>query len=209
MSHELVSFKGTQDGIYIYIKEGDFKYIKKELDTKLSKSPTFFKGGQIVAFKGMDLTEEEEIQLRKIIKEKYKIKISDKKDDSEVSDIDYFTGIEEGITKFIRTTVRSGQIIKYNGNVIVLGDINPGGIIEAWGNIIVLGTLRGIAHAGSNGNRKAIVAAYDLQPTQLRIADLISRSPDDDVLKGSKWPEIAKIEGGEVVIETYLPKNNL
>lgn len=212
MSHELVSFKGTQDGIYIYIKEGDFKYIKKELDTKLSKSPTFFKGGQIVAFKGMDLTNEEEIQLRKIIKEKYKIKISDKKDDSKKEDskIDYFTGIEEGMTKFVRATIRSGQIIKYNGNVVVLGDINPGGVIEAWGNIVVLGTLRGIAHAGSDGNRKAIVAAYDLQPTQLRIADLISRSPDDEVvLIGSKWPEIAKIEGREVVIETYLPKNKL
>lgn len=209
MEYDFISFKGTQDGIYIYIKEGDFQYIKEELDMKLSKSGSFFKGGQIISFKGMELSDEEESQLRSIIKNKYNIKILDKYIGEEVEKKGYFNGIEEGMTAFIRTTVRSGQLIEYDGNVVVLGDVNPGGMIEACGNIVVLGTLRGIAHAGCDGNRKAIVSAYNLQPTQLRIADLIARSPDDEIILSSKWPEIAKIESEEVVIETYLPKNNL
>lgn len=209
MEYDFISFKGTQDGIYINIREGDFQRIKEELDMKLSKSSSFFKGGQIISFKGMNLSDDEECQLRGIIKNKYNIKFLDKKKVKESQKKDYFDGIGEGMTSFIRTTVRSGQIIKFEGNVVVLGDVNPGGIIEAWGNIVVLGTLRGIAHAGSDGNRNAIVSAYDLQPTQLRIADLIARSPDDEIIQNSKWPEIAKIEDDEVVIESYLPKNNM
>ena len=209
MGYDLISFKGTQDGIYIHIKEGNFKHIKEELEMKLNKSCSFFKGGQIIAFKGMGLSDEEESELRKIIKYKYKLKFVEENKKEEVQKKDYFEGIGEGMTAFIRTTVRSGQIIKYEGNVVVLGDVNPGGIIEAWGNIVVLGTLRGVAHAGSDGNSAAIVSAYDLHPTQLRIADLIARSPDGEDTQKSRWPEIAKIEGEEVVIETYLPKNNL
>lgn len=214
MDYDFISFKGTQDGIYIHIKEGDFNYIKEELDMKLSKAGSFFKGGQIVAFKGKRLSEEEKSQLRNIIKDKYKLKLKEKENIEEdnieeAQKSDCFQGIEKGMTSFIRTTVRSGQIIQYEGNIVVLGDVNPGGIIEAKGNIVVLGTLRGVAHAGCDGNRDAIVSAYDLQPTQLRIADLIARSPDGEVIKSSRWPEIAKIEGDEVVIETYLPKNNL
>lgn len=214
MDYDFISFKGTQDGIYIHIKEGDFNHIKEELDMKLSKFGSFFKGGQIVAFKGMKLSEYEESQLRNIVNDKYKLKVLEEENIQEdnikeTKESGYFQGIEEGMTSFIRTTVRSGQIIQYEGNIVVLGDVNPGGIIEAKGNIVVLGTLRGVAHAGCDGNRNAIVSAYDLKPTQLRIADLIARSPDGEVIKSSRWPEVAKIEGDEVVIETYLPKNNL
>ena len=77
--------------------------------------------------------------------------------------------------------------------------------MTAKGNIIVLGALRGVAHAGSDGNRQAIVAAFHLQPTQLRIANVIARRPDYEI-QASKWPEIAKIEENAVLIEPYLPK---
>ncbi len=84
--------------------------------------------------------------------------------------------------------------------------MNPGGaFLKSKGNIIVLGTLRGVAHAGSGGNINSIVAAYNLLPSQLRIADLIVRAPDDDISR-YRLPEVAKIYKGEVVIEPYLPK---
>jgi septum site-determining protein MinC len=116
-----------------------------------------------------------------------------------------FEGIYEGITKFINTTIRSGQVIEYHGNIVIIGDVNPGALIKAKGNIIILGTLRGVAHAGIDGNYEAIVAAYDLQPTQLRIANIIGRKPDGDIAP-SGLPEIAKIHDGEVLIEPYLPR---
>jgi len=61
---------------------------------------------------------------------------------------------------------------------VIIGDINPGGLVKATGDIFVMGTLRGTAHAGCRGNEGAIIAAVYFQPTQLRIHDVISRSPD-------------------------------
>ncbi len=110
---------------------------------------------------------------------------------------------EEGLSKFVHGTLRSGQEIAFNGNIVVIGDVNPGAQLKAKGNIVVLGSLKGLAHAGVGGNTKAVVAAYSLLPTQLRIADLIVRPPEDDTQY--KYPEIARIVDGEVVIEPYLP----
>ncbi|MCR2045004.1 septum site-determining protein MinC [Anaerosalibacter massiliensis] len=202
MTQDLVVFKGTQDGVYIYIREGSFDSIKEELDIKLRKSGAFFKGGKIVDFKGKRLSSNELEELKDIVKDKHHLKIVERK---KVKEKDFFTGIKEGMTKFVKTTLRSGQSIEYKGNVVIFGDVNPGSIVISGGNIVVLGSLRGVAHAGCSGNKNAIVAAFSLQPSQLRIADLIARRPDEDI-EEPKWPEIARIEGNEVIIERYLPK---
>ena len=55
--------------------------------------------------------------------------------------------------------------------------MNPGATVVATGNIYVLGSLRGIAHAGSEGNREAVIAASLMAPSQLRISNLIFHSP--------------------------------
>ncbi|MFD2168988.1 septum site-determining protein MinC [Tumebacillus lipolyticus] len=75
-------------------------------------------------------------------------------------------------------TVRSGQLIEHDGDIVIIGDINPGGQVLATGDIFVMGTLRGMAHAGSAGDENAIIAAVFFQPSQLRIHDVISRAPD-------------------------------
>lgn len=214
MAHNLIAFKGSKEGIYIYIKEGSFQQIKNELELKLEKSGSFFKGGKVINFKGKELTRDEKEELSGIIKYKYDIAVEtndvvhlngDKI--SETFKKGYFLGIHEGKTKFVKITVRSGQTIEYGGNIVIFGDVNPGAVVSAKGNIIVMGTLRGIAHAGNDGNREAIVAAINLQPTQLRIADIISRPPDDEAMPSGR-PEIARIINDDVVIEAYLQKNN-
>ncbi|WP_418792595.1 septum site-determining protein MinC [Phosphitispora sp. TUW77] len=105
-------------------------------------------------------------------------------------------------TILIQRTVRSGQSIRFDGNVVVMGDVNPGSEIVASGNIVVMGALRGVVHAGALGNKRATVAAFKLQPTQLRIANHITRAPDGDYLT-PEYPEIARIKDGVVVIEAY------
>ena len=80
-----------------------------------------------------------------------------------------FTGIEEGMTRFVQGPVRSGQRIFYEGNVVVIGDVNPGGEIIAGGNIIIIGTLRGLAHAGATGNGDSVIVCFNFKPTQIRI----------------------------------------
>lgn len=108
-------------------------------------------------------------------------------------------------TLFLKTTVRSGQVIDYDGNVVIIGDVNPGGMIVAKGNIVVLGTLKGVAKAGSDGNIDSVVIALRLQPTQIGIANVITRMPDEDVVEVGN-PEIAKLEGKLIKIEGLLKK---
>jgi septum site-determining protein MinC len=87
--------------------------------------------------------------------------------------------------------------------VVVLGDVNPGAEVIAEGNVIVWGRVRGMVHAGSKGNRKAVICALDLSATQLRIADEISaaRQPRSD-----PQPEIARInKDGKLQSETWQP----
>jgi septum site-determining protein MinC len=78
---------------------------------------------------------------------------------------------------YLKTTVRSGSTIRHPGTVIVLGDVNPGGEIVANGDIIVWGNLRGLAHAGAKGDRECRIMALRMEPTQLRIADVVARAP--------------------------------
>lgn len=108
---------------------------------------------------------------------------------------------------FVKKTIRSGQIIHNDGNIVILGDVNPGAEIIASGDIIVMGSLRGVAHAGATGNEDAIVMAFRLQPTQLRIANHITRPPDEEVI-GPSYPEIAKIKDEAIIIEVYQSNND-
>lgn len=112
--------------------------------------------------------------------------------------------VSEEQTILVQRTIRSGQRVFYPGNVVVLGDVNPGGEVIAGGNIIVMGTFRGIAHAGALGKNDAIVAALRLEPSQLRIAGFITRAPEGDY-SISFQPEIARVQDGIVIIEQYQP----
>ncbi|MCY0900418.1 MAG: septum site-determining protein MinC [Firmicutes bacterium] len=106
-------------------------------------------------------------------------------------------------TLLVRRTLRSGQRIRFYGNVVVLGDVNPGAEITAGGDIIVMGWLRGLAHAGAGGNNRAVVSAFRLNPIQLRIGEYIGRAADDGEPVMPDVPEIAEVRDGRVVIDRW------
>ena len=101
----------------------------------------------------------------------------------------------------LRETVRSGRSVWHEGHVIILGDVNPGAQIIAAGNVIVWGRLRGLVHAGANGDTAAVICALDLNPTQLRIADQIAVAPNDS--RAAPIPEQAAIREGQIIAEPW------
>ena len=119
--------------------------------------------------------------------------------------IDFPDGLEE--TLIIRQTCRSGMTVTSPGNALILGNVNPGAEIIAQRDIIVMGFLRGAAYAGAGGDIKATIVALALEPRQLRIADCLGLPPaSEDPVERSKTtttPEIAYIEGGKIVVESY------
>jgi septum site-determining protein MinC len=100
----------------------------------------------------------------------------------------------------VARTVRSGQVVRHQGHVTLIGDVNPGSEIIAGGNVVVWGRLRGLVHAGALGNRSALICALELRPTQLRIADLIARTPEG---VAGQIPEVARVEDEHIIVEAW------
>ncbi len=106
-----------------------------------------------------------------------------------------------GDALFVTRTIRSGQSIRHHGPITVVGDVNPGAEVVAGGDVVVWGRLRGVVHAGAIGDEQAIVCALDLVPTQLRIAGLAARPPEEAT--PSAGPEVAHTEEGHIVVEPW------
>ena len=217
-----ILFKGNSEGLVIVIPDGyEFGQVLEEIDDKVSHAARFFKGARIrVSYRGAALTPSQEEAVRNILDEKSGAIIESFSRDEESTQNSYascgaksaqdnqppsrklfFTGEDEGNCKFVRNTVRNGIRIEYDGNVVVMGDINPGGEVVATGNVIVLGTLRGMVHAGADGDRKAFIFALNLRPTQIRIAGAIARMPDEDRNEEGFCPVIATATDGTIGVE--------
>lgn len=202
---DYVTIKGSKDGLIAYVNSKDYDSVKNELMEKVKASGGFFTGCKLsIIDKDTIISEERYGELKGILKELYNIDLKYDFNGFEEKKDRMFKNIYEGRTKFIKNTIRSGQKITYNGNIVVIGDVNSGAELIASGNIVVLGVLRGIAHAGSSGNKKAFVASYIMQPSILRIADSIVRAPDENYEKPST-PEIALVKDDTIIVEPYLP----
>ncbi|HEX3028352.1 MAG TPA: septum site-determining protein MinC [Clostridia bacterium] len=219
-----VTFKATVNGLIILMhEEDDFESIYSQIEKKVASAGRFFRDASIsIKYRGKKLSKEQEDRIMNLMLSKTGAEIKGIKEDLEedvkpvarksepVDKITmkkfFFKGINEGITKFYRGTVRSGQLISFDGNLVVVGDVNPGGEVIATGNVMVMGSLRGMVHAGADGNKEALVVAFNLQPTQLRIADVITRAPDEKSSISPFIPELAFVKDDTVYIERYLPQ---
>ena len=104
-----------------------------------------------------------------------------------------------------RGTVRSGERISSNGNLCIIGDVNPGAIVSAKKNIYVWGKLLGIAFAGKSGNKNASITSLYLNPLQLRIADIVAIGPKDK--PKNCYPEVAVIDKQTIIIKPHIIEN--
>ncbi|AIS52092.1 septum site-determining protein MinC [Thermoanaerobacter kivui] len=206
MIKDTVKIQGTKDGLAIIVEDGvDIDTVREKIINRIEKSLKFFQGANlIVRVKSLNVNDEELENLKNFIFDKYGVEVQIKKfQERHLKNVtegeEIFNGLEEGITKFYKGTVRSGQVVRYFGNLVVIGDVNPGGIVQAAGNIVVMGTLRGIAHAGFTGNKDAVIVASSLRAMQLRIASIISRAPDKD--EAIDYPEIAVVKKGKIIVK--------
>lgn len=206
MIDKRIVIKGNREGLNVTINLNgykDFEDMLKDLVAKLNKGKRFYKGSTIKITTELTLINKKEMnKLKDVLFEEFMIKDCIFEDSSEkISKV--FSGIYEGRTKFIRRTIRSGQVVEYNGNIVVIGDVNPGAEISASGNVMVLGSLRGHVYAGNNGNDKALICAFSLQPQIIRIANYITRAPEES--NKPIYPEVAKIKNKMIIVEPYLP----
>jgi septum site-determining protein MinC len=175
-----VTIKGVKDGlVFLLSDQCDYKDLIRELRYKLETTHQNILTGPIIHVQvklgKRIITDEQKNEIRTLMKKKGNLIIqtieSEPQDDKLQNEKEHF--------KVLKGIVRSGQSISHDCSLLYIGDINPGGTIISTGDIYILGSLRGMAHAGAEGNQEAVIAASHLRPTQLRIADIISRPPDE------------------------------
>lgn len=106
--------------------------------------------------------------------------------------------IKNSDTMFYKGALRSGQRLEYEGSIVLMGDLNGGAEVIAGENIAVVGTIRGVAHAGAKGNKKAIITGASIECPQLRIANIVKEIEKEDTATTKTF---AYVDEDKIVLE--------
>ncbi len=195
---ELVTIKGIRSGLlFVLAEDAPFADVVKDLKQKLTGSHQHLLSGATVNVYiecGVrNLSREEQDMVREVFATHENLVL------------DGFDGpppnreMNEKASYVFKGTLRSGQLIEHDGDVIIVGDVNPGAQIIASGDIFIMGHLRGFAHAGARGDVHAVVAAAYFEPLQVRIAEVVRRSPE--TYDRPAEMEFAYLEGEQMAVE--------
>jgi septum site-determining protein MinC len=223
-TNSLIQIKGLRDGLLVSLDDAPWEDQRSALLLQVDSQPAFFQGARLaldVASQVLHVNElvelrdqlsERSIALWAVISESpttehtaQLLGLATRISKPRPEEARQFSveDLGEDTALFLNRTLRSGTRIEFAGHVVVLGDVNPGAEIVAGGDVIVWGRLRGMVHAGAEGDDQAIVCALDLAPTQLRIAGHISITPKR---RGKPQPEVARVADGQVTAEIWNPK---
>jgi septum site-determining protein MinC len=216
-----VSIKGTRDGLLVTLDKGELARALAELEERLNGTASFFKGAWVALAVGQRELSIEEIGRIKALLAQNEVVLGMVISEAPVTRAAArHLGLEtkrsfrpaprpewraeeefsEGV--LVRCTLRSGQVIRHPGHVVVIGDVNAGAEVIAGGDIIIWGKLRGTVHAGAMSDDQAIVCALDLVPTQLRIGTHIARPPEGK-RRRRIIPEVASVEKGNIIVKAW------
>ena len=216
----LFQIKGIRDGLLITLAGADWPDLVAALIDNIENRSAFFRGGRVTLDVGpqelrvaelstlRDQLSERGVALWAVLSESLvtertaqnlglatRLAKPARAEIHEVSE-----PLPEDVAKWVKGPLRSGGRVAFDGNVVVLGDVNSGAEIVASGSIIVWGRLRGMVHAGAQGDETAVVCALELAPMQLRIASQIAISPKK---QGKSQPEVARLQDGALTAEPW------
>ncbi|RJE91425.1 septum site-determining protein MinC [Paenibacillus sp. 1011MAR3C5] len=197
-----IMIKGVKEGLLFLLDDQcEFEALLAELQYKLEKTHQQLLTGPLVHIHvklgSRMANDEQKEQLASIIRAQGNLIIGSMESDLP-EPLDHTSNTSK--LHVITSIVRSGQTLEHDGNLLLIGDVNPGGTLLCTGDIYVLGALRGMAHAGVAGRTDVVIATSLMRPTQLRIADVVSRPPEE-WLTGDAAMEFAYLEEGQMQID--------
>lgn len=208
MNHPVI-IKGTKSGIIVHLSnELPFGELKEKVCDKFKTSSDFLGDAQIaLSFEGRKLSDEEQLILVDCITENSHLDVVCVIDDNEEREAYFNRTLEEKLMalnsntgQFYKGTLRSGQVLEFDTSIVILGDVNAGAQVVSAGNVVILGKLLGNVYAGASGRENSFVVALQMNPTQIRIGDVIARSPDEKQ-KTITETKIAFSQDGNIYIE--------
>ncbi|BAF59511.1 septum formation inhibitor [Pelotomaculum thermopropionicum SI] len=213
MSREMISIKGTRNGLVFFLDPTrEFEEIKNTLLSKMESARGFFKGAKFSISHGQkDMPVEQKNELVNICR---RYGLIPNNDDAAVP-ANAVSKASPRATRaasnskptigenalMVRRSLRSGQCISYPGHVVVIGDVHPGAEVISGGNVLVMGSCRGLIHAGAGGNLMAKVVALRLAPTVLSIAG--QRYAPEHPSAIPPGCQVARLSGQEIIFEKF------
>ena len=137
LKNHLISIQGNiNQEIIDYLQENELHYVVNMKLPSAKRGVTKFK--MLVPDDGVGGVYQEEAKDRVV-----RIDADDEEDEFDIRDIQ--NDFEEGIPplKIVKGPLRSGQLIEYDGSVLVTDRINSGARIAALGSVIILGKVEG------------------------------------------------------------------
>ena len=220
-----VTVKGTSEGLIITLGEGPLDAVLGEMQNHLTSRASFFVGGRVAIRVGDRSLSREQIEAIGTLLEELGVTLWAVEGQhpttlAAAGELGLETSLHpsapqhrpaqeqvplaEMVGIVVRGTLRSGQAVHHAGHVTLIGDVNPGAEVVAGGDVIIWGKLRGTVHAGAMGDDGALVCALQLAPSQIRIGSHIARPPERG--RPPKFPEIASVQEGRIVVERWGKK---
>jgi len=186
---QLVYIKGTKDGLVLRLDDQSaYAELVEELKRKVSDEGIDGQAEVLLQLGNRYCSEEQTKELIASVHTSPHLRVSRVQSDV-ISVEESNRRILERQSETYVGIVRSGQVVRAEGDLVVVGDVNPNGKVIAGGNIFVLGRLKGIAHAGANGNKEAVIAASWLEATHLMIHEALEIMTDELTIL-SEQPEM-------------------
>lgn len=214
-----VQIKGIRDGLLITLSGASWSDLQSALVEQIESQPSFFQGARVALDVGAQVLRVAELApLRDVLSEHGVFLWAVLSESPATEQTAQNLGLATRISKprpeetrlapdipqdaalWVQQTVRSGARIEFTGHVVVFGDVNPGAEIVAGGSVLVWGRLRGVVHAGAEGDGQAFVAALELAPTQLRIAGEIATTSKKQT---RSQPEVVRLKDGKLIAEPW------
>lgn len=198
-----INIKLNKNETKIEISEkATYEEIEKELKEKIKDLKNFYQEATVpILVTGKILKNQEIEDIKTIIKRAINVEVTiDSPEELGLHGIKrtYNKEINFSETQYYRTSLRSGQKIENENSIVILGDVNSGAEVISGENIVVVGTLRGLAHAGAKGNKKAFISASNIEAPQLRIANIVKEIEKEEENTTKTY---AYVEEDQIIIE--------
>lgn len=220
-SNPLIEIKGLRDGLLVSLGNAEWEELRAALMEQIEARGSFFKGARVAIDVGSQIFHVNELsELRDTLSERgvnlWAVVSESPTTEKTAQLLGLATRISkqrpqemtrapaeeigEGAAMWVARTLRSGTRIEFPGNIVALGDVNPGAEVVAEGSILVWGRVRGVVHAGAKGNEAAVVCGLDLSAAQVRIAGAATVPSERS---GEVRPEKIFLKDGIMQVEAW------
>ncbi len=211
-----VVIKKYKDGLTVLLNPDiPFESLYTALGRKFRESANFFGQAKLViSFEGRELDPYEERLLVDAISDNTELSILHIMGNDDDRNSQYYKAGSRFLGKggdnqarYYKGTVKAGEILEADTDIIILGDVNPGGEVVSSGNIIVFGTLYGTAKAGSKGDDGHFIIALELKPIRVAIGETYTtRFGRRSHFRAKAAPKIVYLREGELMIDEITPE---